>query len=180
LVVSAIAALALVVTLFGAVIFFPRLSISSDATLDPADPFATPFILRNDGYFSVYSADIFCEMVQVIAASKNDSMNGVGFTSPNLLNKTIGPDSQIEFMCPQAFIFPAPITSAEIQIYFGFRATLFPKSCTKQCFRLITKPDKDNKLRWFTDSDTSQCAKPGTILKYAPRQTLPNYPPELR
>ena len=53
-------------------IFFPRLSISSDATLDPSDPFATPFILHNDGYFSVYSAEIICKALYTYVASLND------------------------------------------------------------------------------------------------------------
>jgi hypothetical protein len=161
---TAVGIFALLVTLAGAIVFFPRLSISSDATLDPSDPFATPFILKNDGYFSVYSAEIICNTVAKVG-SMNLSILGLGFTSPDLINRYIGPDEPIEFMCPLRSMFPAPVTNAEIEIYIGFKATMFPKSCTKKCFHAKTWKDEDDKLRWFIDSAVGKCERPAVIIQ---------------
>ena len=156
--------LAVAVTLLGAVVFFPRLSMSSDATLDPSDPFATPFILHNDGYFSAYSTEIICKTVAKVN-SMGISVLGIGFTSPDLINRYVDADGQIEFTCPLRAMFPAPVTDAEIQVYIAFTAWIFPKSCTKKCFHAKTWKAKDNNLRWFINSVVGKCERPTVVVK---------------
>ncbi len=157
--------------------FLPRLSVSSDATLDPSDPFATPFVLHNDGYFSVRSVGIFCGIPKAEAAGSK--MSGLGVTSPDLQNKEIAPDRPIEFLCPQLWKLPDPFTSAQLEIYVRFKASLFPQSM--KCFRFTTTTDSNNNLRWFPDSADKGCMGIGSLMWYTPKRPVPsNYPPELR
>jgi hypothetical protein len=168
--------IALGVTLLGAVVFFPRLSASSDATLDPSDPFATPFILRNDGYFSVYKVRAACSID--VTAGGTIKMVDVAMTSKDLKTPEIVADGTWEFMCPAGLSFKVPVSQSEIRIFISYSATLFPKPCTYKCFRYVTKSGKDNQLRWFSVADLS-CNWPSTILTWT-GQSKPNLPPELR
>jgi hypothetical protein len=170
---------ALGVTLISAVVFRPRLSCSSDTTLDPSDPFATPFILHNDGYFWVSSATGICRIAQ--AFSNSGLVVNLAFTTPDMANMNIGPDQPAEFYCPAAIIFSPPVTDAEIEIYVKFKARLFPQSYTKACFWFTARPDKDNNLRWFPESEQEECSRPRSVVNYAARKVAPKtYPPELR
>lgn len=165
---SCVGYIAVAVTLVGAVLFFPRLSVSPDANSDSSNPFATPFILHNDGEFRVYSASVVCYVASA-ATAKRAEMDALGFTSFGLEFQQIGPDKSAEFVCPQAFIANWPFTNAFMEILVSFKATGkatgFPKSWTKKCFWFFTTADKHNALRWFPDEDQT-CQTPGAVLFY--------------
>jgi len=166
-----IGVIALAITLASAVAFWPRLSLSSDANLDPTDPFATPFILHNDGYFQLSAIRAICSAISLnTAAPGNSSLYfGIGLTSDDLNRSALAPDGQFEFTCPVPQ-FPTPITATQLQIFVSFKARLIPQSYGKRCFSVTTRPDKGGYLRWFASDLAGHCAKPTVIWNFRPRQ----------
>jgi hypothetical protein len=166
--------LATIVTLASGIVFFPRLSISSDVTLDSSNPFGTPFILKNDGYFSVYSVQVICLPLREWVPGANVVVSGIGYTSRDLKMPEIRPDQAVGFSCPEGISFSASrIAAVRMEFFVSFKATMFPSSCTKQCFPYVTKPDRNGNLRWFPDA-------PSTLAnKLCDRSQFPlfDYPP---
>jgi hypothetical protein len=159
--------------------FCPRLSISSDATLDPSDPFATPFVLRNDGYFSVYEVKAACSIDITVGAGGIQMDNGVALTSIGLNTTEIVADGTWAFMCPAGWGNSVPITKSDLRIFISYSARLVPKRWTYKCFRYVTKADRDGKLHWFSVAVPKPCHWPTSIIEWA-GQPKPTLPPELR
>lgn len=152
-------------------VLLPRLSVSSDVTLDPANPFKTPFILKNDGYFSVYTVQVICLPLSEWAPGNNVVVGGIGYTSRDLKKAEIRPDQGVEFSCPEGISFSTPIADVRMELFVSFKATLFPS--TKQCFPYITKADKSGNLRWFPDAPSALANELCDRSKFA----LIDYPP---
>jgi hypothetical protein len=148
-------------------------------TLDPSDPFATPFVLRNDGYFSVYEVKAACSIDITVGAGGIQMDNGVALTSIGLNTTEIVADGTWAFMCPAGWGNSVPITKSDLRIFISYSARLVPKRWTYKCFRYVTKADRDGKLHWFSVAAPEPCHWPTSIIEWA-GQPKPTLPPELR
>jgi hypothetical protein len=80
------------ITVLGAIglfAFWPRASMSSDMTLNPEKPFATPFIFKNDSYETFEKIKFSCGVNNFETATKRQEVpttQGVGLTAVGLLS----------------------------------------------------------------------------------------------
>ena len=63
--------------------FLPWISVSTETTLDPTDPFATPFIVYNEGYLPIYNVRVVCHTNRLVTDPRHtgDQWDVTGFRS---------------------------------------------------------------------------------------------------
>jgi hypothetical protein len=135
----------------------PRISVSPSASLNPSDPFSTPFEVSNDGYLSIRDVQFLCRLTDVQAQPPgiNLSFENIGVMGPDqfLGDKSqnirdIGPGRQATTKCNLSPIFPVmPIDRADISITVSYKPDYLwsPRS---EDFRFVTVRSSDGQLRW--------------------------------
>jgi hypothetical protein len=118
---------------------YPRVSVYPDKTLNPDDPFQTPFILENNGYLPIHDIHYSLSLENIGFGQGNTlphAYSGIDETSiPRLAHgrsSTIPLKSFIDLLRQSFGIFlpPKAITSAEIYIDVSYRSYLIPYNFT--------------------------------------------------
>jgi hypothetical protein len=126
--------------------FSSKLEVGTDASLNPNDPFATPFVVKNHSLLSVGSLKQSCFLNFVLGAHGGVARN---FTTrwDDLPIPNLEPLEETTFGCAYPFIFLGPISYADIQVCISYRPALVPLRQEKRT-RFITVRGKDGILRW--------------------------------
>ena len=139
----------------GALNLVPKFSISPLSSLNPSDPFATPFEISNNGYIDLYDVRFLCSYkdVESIYGSKiltpgADEETTGGFTSDSLAVEHLDRGRKATITCPFPFVLPGPISKADIRIVISFRPEwlLWKKHHVN---RFTMAKDAAGQFRWF-------------------------------
>ncbi len=130
-----------IVTLYTSLlVFLPRISISPSVILDPQDPFKTPFIITNDGFFKIKDISVRTALIKVIDTN-NTRFEGVGLESNINDQQRLRPSKQTNLnIHPNIFIhgIKAPFKEAEIGIAVDFQSLYFFNKSEVFKFRMAT------------------------------------------
>jgi hypothetical protein len=152
------------VGVLGLIVLYPRTSMTSDASLDPSNPFATPFMLKNDGYESLQQIKFSCALRNMSNATGGSiHMDHFGVSRIGLYAKALAPDASDEIFCPNAFSSKSPIVSIDLNVFVSFTISHWYRPFAT-CFRFATAKDKDGHLRWLNKNFDGQCEFPESEL----------------
>jgi len=152
-----LAGIAVVLTILGVVTFLPRISVSiPDVVADNRDPFASPFSVKNDGYFPIYSIGLQCYVGQITFLHGRGGLRDFtysGIRGTDLTVNKLSAGDSADFKCLRLFEFQDDVNTADItvSVYFSvyFLATLVPKHFCVKCFGFSTRTDHEGKLHWL-------------------------------
>ena len=127
--------------------FSPKLSAIPYVSLDPSNPFATPFEVRNNSILSIRSIKITGHIRNLIDARNNKVIN-VGFERTIPPIPVLNDGEATTFLIPYAIGHPAPITYADVEIIISYRPVLLPYRNEKH-IRFSTGQSEDGSLHWL-------------------------------
>ena len=109
-------------TILALLALVPRISVSPSSNLDPAEPFVTPFIISNDGFFSVYTIRYNCLFNHVILSPHIEFTN-MGFRNYVPLRAELRPTEKDSFLCSfrKAMHLPSSVKAADITLDIEFQ-----------------------------------------------------------
>ena len=140
------ATIALFLTVVGSYYTFSlKLTIEPKESLDPSNPFATPFIIRNDSLLGVYSINLKTGIREVYAKGSNNKFSNFGTMTDMPPIPKLDPGEPTTFFITFPFKTPSPITSADIEIMVSYRPVLLPFNRNKS-LRFVTMQAKDGSL----------------------------------
>jgi len=158
-VLTGILALATLVGGAGAVLsMFSKINVSSSGALDPLSPFASPFVVLNDGYLPVKDLTFLCEIHKLVSqAGGQISTENLLFKYPQPLSSTLRASETTTMACPPPFQFASakspilkePIAYAEISIVVEYKPYLLPWSLRYKSQRFRTVKMPDGSLYWL-------------------------------
>jgi hypothetical protein len=127
-------------------VLVPRITVTSTQSLDPSDPFRTPFEIRNDGYFAINNVIPDCKVDNLVGPSV--VMSNVTTQNLNYRATRIEPGAVATVRCA---ITPPPATqlgmTANILMGVSFRADYSPFTNQRQ-FRFTTVRARDGAFYW--------------------------------
>jgi len=146
---AVIVAITVIVGLVGVVELYPRVSVSSNESLDPSTPFSSPFIVSNEGLLSIYDVEFQCD-IKNVEATNNIKLGGFSTMRPVKVIPIINPAGKETTQCARNSFAPASgkFENADISIVVNFRLFWIPLSLTRK-FRFVTEKDKSGQLHWF-------------------------------
>ena len=159
----------------GVVALWPRASMTPDVTLNATEPFATPFVFKNDGYETLREINFACGVNHLETATRKSvfTTQGIGLEATDLGEKALGPDETTEMFCPigDMFILGEPATKIDIDIFVSFAINEHISTRFTRCFRFITKPDSEGHLRWIEKGFAKKCEWPTSGLMYGGKRS---------
>jgi hypothetical protein len=139
----------------GTLNLLPKIAVSPLSSLNPSDPFATPFEISNVGYLNLYDVKFLCSYKDVESANGSkiltpgaDEETTGGFTTDSLAAERLDRGRKATITCPFLFRFPAPISTADIRIVISFRPewSVWKKHHVR---RFTLAKDAAGQSRWF-------------------------------
>jgi len=134
--------------------FLPWIEVSTDATLDPGDPFATPFIVHNASFLPIYSVRVLCHFNRIVTDPKHTGnqwdVSGIRAVRTPFI-EVIEAQSRITSECwfPLAFReAKARLIEGDIGIIVEFRPSFYPWRQTRGA-RFVMRKDSAGQERWF-------------------------------
>ncbi len=142
------ATIALILTVVGSYYTFSlKLTIEPKESLDPSNPFATPFIIRNDSLLGVYSINLKTGIREVYAKGSDNKFSNFGTMTDVPPIPKLDSGEPTTFFITFPFKTPSPITSADIEIMVSYRPVLLPFNRNKS-LRFVTIQAKNGTLHW--------------------------------
>ena len=130
--------------------FAPKIFISPSIILDPKNPFATPFILKNEGVFSIYKISTEVNILKVTDSRNNQLMNNLLVSSINNSNKLEPGKETALNISLTSFIqgLGLPFKEAYIEITIKYKPFLF-FWIYKESFSFTVKYNTSGGSIWF-------------------------------
>ncbi len=148
--------IALLIGLSAAILqHLPRISVIPSSSLDPSNPFATPFTVSNDGYLDVYNATIVCNLKYVKDANENTVVGPFPVYGQTTLARDLAPGFPVTVPCNfpsrgAAVLFEAPIATAKISISVQFRPAFLPWRRSR-AYNFFMARDNQGQIHWFPE-----------------------------
>jgi hypothetical protein len=127
--------------------FSPKLSIDSRESINPMDPFATPFTIKNESLLAIYSIEPSVFIRNIRSGTSEMSHSSIFQIVPEIPEIAPGEIATFFIPFPVKDVF-SQITSADIEIIIMYRPTLLPFKL-KIHKRFMTVKAQDNSLRWI-------------------------------
>jgi hypothetical protein len=142
----------LILSIVSAIYFFlPKIKIYTGDSLDPSNPFKTPFIIENQTVLPIYDIEFICGIRDVKAEKQNVTFQNLGTSfASDPIPILLGNESTTTF-CAFPFKTREPITSADIEIIVKYKPTFFWKQ-TSLSMRFNALQNIDGNLFWFPKS----------------------------
>ncbi len=110
----------------GVASLLPRVSLSSEESLDVSDPFSTPFVVSNEGLLDLNDVKIFCGVERVVALDGHVEVQGpgnygAGFPVASFAAERIEPGQKQSFVCKFHLPKRFPVNYADIAVAVSFR-----------------------------------------------------------
>ena len=139
--------------------FYPRITVSSLAALDPNAPFSTPFTIGNEGRLPITNVEFQCAIGNVVIKNtvnggpdvtlEGAENFGARFVTSNRVAARVDAGEKYTVICPWPIENSHPIKSADIAIVVIFKLQWVPMWRQERFFRFTTMPDSDGKLHWL-------------------------------
>lgn len=133
----------------------PRLGVVPQSSLDPADPFATPFAISNDGQLDLHDVRFSCVYIEINAVNRpviqtpgpyGNKLGG--FTTNTMVAELLETARKKTVTCPFPIPLPGPITKADIIVAVSYRESFLPFH-QQTAVHFVTAASSDGKLSWF-------------------------------
>jgi hypothetical protein len=141
--------LSTIISIIGVFSFIPKVDVSTAEPFEPNNPFSTPFIISNEGTFTISQIDFVCDVVKVQAAYNNSmSKNKIENFTPTISSLKAGMKETV--FCPEvAGIFPRDrYEKAELEMKVTFNAWWIPVNQVKT-FRFIGAKNTKGEIKWI-------------------------------
>jgi hypothetical protein len=125
--------------------FRPQGAVYAESTLDPRNPFSTPFIISNTVRLPIYSVTRICYF-QNLTFRKLGHVDST-YMSMEVYWPAIEPGVRDTLMCP----FSVPddeLVTGDITIFVDYHWFYWPRWFTTEA-RFVTKQNADGTLRWL-------------------------------
>jgi hypothetical protein len=162
------AGIAFLLTLLGTYYTFsPKISVETGETANASNPFATPFLIRNDSLLGVYAIRLRTSIRNLQAKGSGDEMNecGTGTDVPPIPKLDSGESTSFFVSFP--FRMTSPVTRADVEIMVSYRPALLLSARSRR-FRFTTVQTKDGNLHWVPKAVAEHL--PFTSLRPQPQQ----------
>jgi len=147
-----------IITIFGTIlglfaaynsIFIPVISLNQTISLDSSDPFATQFILSNEGPVDIDKLTIEFHQNSIKTTNNNTFQNNTSLFS--FLSLKSGQKMTIPFVFRQIIGLSSQdkVTTADIFFKITFTSVIWPHFTYSRNFRFVTQQAKDGNLYWF-------------------------------
>lgn len=127
--------------------FASRITVSSLNSLDPSDPFSTPFSISNDGAFSIYNVEFRCHFKDV-SFPRGGGFKGFSVQDDSPPIAVIEAGEKATTKC---VIFAPNISigsQGDIYVVVSYQPKFLPYRKEK-LFRFIMKQGSDKQWYWF-------------------------------
>ncbi|SRR6266568_8607896 len=124
----------------------PRISVSQPSLPDSSNPFASRFVVSNDGWISLHDVKFSCATASV-HAPVNITVNGGTWSSPELFATDLLPARKATVPCLVPMDFPNPISDADVAVIVSFRPD-FLWWRQEQKIRLLGRRMPDRSWTW--------------------------------
>jgi len=131
----------------------PKISISQNLPLAPADPFSAPFVVSNDGPLGINNVRIFCQAIKVRAEAQN--FQAESLKMQNFIPPISGMEAGEKLSAPCWFPIHTrePITEADIAFRITFRPDFVPWEAKRE-FRFVMTVGAEGKTYWYPEPYT--------------------------
>jgi hypothetical protein len=126
----------------------PRISVENSQLLNLADPFATPFVVSNDGPLGINDVILSCLLIYV-ESTGGGTIEGLT-VGPNPVIEGMDPGERATLPCTfhPVFGFTNPLKAADIAIVVNFRPDFVPWHQIRR-LRFKTLKGSDGHLYWY-------------------------------
>jgi len=127
-------------------VVYPRLSISPGESLDPYEPFSTPFVIKNDGYLPLFNVNYSVTINKMENINHNLQFEDVKTTVNSIksIPKLSPNKSTAIFIDKNISVPPKFIKYAEIDINVTYKPYIIPYTFTENVrFKMATKTNNE-------------------------------------
>jgi hypothetical protein len=136
----------------------PRVSVSSPSSLDPSDPFASAFVISNDGYLDLYDVkfrcfpDVLNDFGSHIKVEMNEKpIDWGGISNDQMAASQISPNKRATILCPFPFkLLGGPISRGTLRIAVHFRPEWLPWR-VRRVTKFVLAKDASGQFRWLEE-----------------------------
>lgn len=123
-----------------------KISVFPSGTIDPSNPFATPFILKNDSWLWINNVRPYRVIIHKV---NNYSCNiNTNLVVPPISQLTAGETTTFTLPVAELEYTKAPINYLNIEIVVFYYAAFIPFYEKENHTRFVTIQSKDGKLQW--------------------------------
>ncbi|MCK5538094.1 MAG: hypothetical protein KAI79_14810 [Bacteroidales bacterium] len=127
---------------------WPRISISTSTALDPHNPFKTPFIVKNDGYLSLYNIK-YSLTAELLEMTNGTILNNCGSASNGIIER-LRPNSGSTLFVDKIFsVSNDKVKTAKILVNITYKPISFISFTFTQQNRFIIKKNANDEYIWF-------------------------------
>lgn len=138
----------LVLSIASAIYFFlPKIKIYPGESLNPSNPFKTPFIIENQTALSIYNIEFSCVLGRIEAKESNQLIGNIGTKFTNDPIPILRGNESTTTFCA-SFKTLTPVTFADIDVTVKYKPKYFLKQKSLS-MRFNTYPNRDGNLFWF-------------------------------
>lgn len=135
------------------VVYYPRVFVDPAAALDPNNPAFTPFVVHNQGYFSIHDVTFACSMEYIkypdgtlaIAQKEYDNC----FFDPKQIASVIAAGEKYSELLPLTGMEHNRIENADIAIVLSFKPIKWLPWRRKTRHRFVSTQSKDSQWHWL-------------------------------
>ena len=135
------------------VIYYPRVSVSPGDALDSSNPANTPFIIKNQGYVSIYDVVPSCAMdfitypSGITAIAEKPFANDFSIIEQNA--KVIAPEEPYTILLPFILMENNKIEESDIAIKLTFKPIKWLSWQHDTIHRFVSVQNKDGQWKWY-------------------------------
>jgi hypothetical protein len=130
-------------------VVYPRLSISPGESLDPYEPFSTPFVIKNDGYLSLFNINYSVTINKMEGVGHSQFTNTMVTVISKSIPKLSPNKSTTIFIDKNVNIPPKYVKYAEININVTYKPyNIIPYALTEN-IGFKTKIKTNNEYLWL-------------------------------
>lgn len=128
-----------------------RLSVSPTTPLKPSDPFSTPFVIKNEGLFSIHSVTFKCYITKVLYENNSSSSDNT-YDNDKVIG-TLPAGKSVTVPCARSagVLFQNPLIGAEERLIISFQPAFSFWTTTIQ-HTFVTVKEADGNFRWLEQS----------------------------
>jgi len=125
-------------------VVYPRLSISPGESLDPYEPFSTPFVIKNDGYLPLFNVNYSVTINKMEDINHNQFENVTATVISKNIPKISPNKSTAIFIDRNVHVPPKFIKYAEIDINVTYKPYIIPYTFTENVrFKMTIKTNNE-------------------------------------
>ena len=152
---KATAIIGLVASMLGIYSVFPNLSVSPDTPLDPADPTSAPFIVTNNGFWTLSDMLLQCRIERKIS-TRTIVERGNDMGNLENVRDDLNPSESRAVSCngavgngPGLYVEGAKVLVADVTIWVSYAISAIPLPRRTRSYAFHTVTDASGQFRWI-------------------------------